>query len=382
MADQKRILIIDDNFQVALFLRTSLEIIWPSFSIVNVPSAEEGILEMRRGVDLVIVDLKLPGMQGTEFIQRIQRTTPETPIIVITGEGDPQLHRQVRSLNLAGFFLKPLEVDELTAAIRRILTGEAARPAKAPDLAPDTLTKIFQQLGKLRVDTGARYVMLVDSTGRCVVEEGQVGDLDIAHMAVLLADELVTFNELARVLKTPQPLTINYQAGSHYDLYAANVGPHYVTALVFDAERGRGQIGTVWLYTRRAVEELLALLVESAPLPAEPLPEVEADLVEPAVEPELEPEPESPPEPELQPMPEAELEPEVEPEPAAEAGNSSAPQTELPVIPLEEDLSTDEVDAFWDGVLDEAAGEGGDFGGIGFDEALARGLLPSDFGKN
>ena len=154
MADQKRILIIDDNFQVALFLRTSLEIIWPNFSIVNVPSAEEGFLEMRQGVDLVIVDLKLPGMQGTEFIQRIQRTTPETPIIVITGEDDPQLHRQVRSLNLAGFFLKPLEVDDLTAAIRRILTGEAARPAKAPDMSPDMSSKIFRRLGQLRVDTG------------------------------------------------------------------------------------------------------------------------------------------------------------------------------------------------------------------------------------
>ena len=380
MADQKRILIIDDNFQVALFLRTSLEIIWPNYSIVNVPSAEEGILEMRRGVNLVIVDLKLPGMQGTEFIQRIQRTTPETPIIVITGEGDPQLHRQVRSLNLAGFFFKPLEVDELTAAIRRILTGETARPAKAPDLSPAMSSKIFRQLGRLRIDTGARYVMLVDSTGRCLVEEGQVGDLDIAHMAVLLADELVTFNELARVLKTPQPMTINYQAGSHYDLYAANVGPHYVTALVFDAERGRGQIGTVWLYTRRAVEELLTLLVESAPLPAEPTPELEPVAVGPAVEREPVPEQESQPEPEL--PPEAAPEPEAEPEPTAKSGNSSVPPPEWPVLSQEGDVPSNEVDAFWDDVLDEAAGEGADFSGIGFEEALARGLLPSDFGKN
>jgi hypothetical protein len=39
MTDRKRILIIDDNFEIALFLRTTLEIIWPTHQVINVPSA-------------------------------------------------------------------------------------------------------------------------------------------------------------------------------------------------------------------------------------------------------------------------------------------------------------------------------------------------------
>ena len=47
MADQKRILIVDDNFEVALFLRTTLEIVWPDFEVINVPS---GVLRMGKAL--------------------------------------------------------------------------------------------------------------------------------------------------------------------------------------------------------------------------------------------------------------------------------------------------------------------------------------------
>ena len=114
MTDSKRILIVDDNFEVALFLRSTVEVIWPDYQVVNVPSAEAGMLEVHRsGVDLVITDLLLPGIDGVEFIDQIHGAAPDTPIIVITGEPSPKLHEQARSRKLAGFFLNCLRAGLL-----------------------------------------------------------------------------------------------------------------------------------------------------------------------------------------------------------------------------------------------------------------------------
>jgi DNA-binding NarL/FixJ family response regulator len=370
MTDRKRILIIDDNFEIALFLRTTLEIIWPTHQIINVPSGEEGLLEVRRApADVIILDLKLPGIHGLEFIEKINALAPETPIIVITGERSPELHQQVRALGVAGFFLKPLHVDDISSAVRQILEG-APEPEEGGPPPQKLSPQISRRLSALRIDTGADYVMFVDLNGRCLVRDGQAGDLNINRLASYLGGTLAHSAELAQILRAPQPFTINYQAGATYDLYAATVGPSYLIALIFDGRHGRGKIGAVWVYARRAIKELLDLLGSEAPVPVEPAsappsaPQPEPALAEaPAGPAEAELEQDQPPAPE--PSPQAESEPEPE-------GESAEPPEEGVVY------SPEEVDAFWESVLSEEEGQGA-FRGLTFEEARARGIIPADF---
>jgi len=351
MAETKRILIVDDNFEVALFLRTTLEIVWPDYTVVNVPSGEEGMLEMRRyGADLVIADLNLPGIHGLELIGQIRRTAPSTPIIVITGETSPRLRQQAQALNPAGFFLKPVNVDELTGTVRRILEGDLPQEPESPVTGRPLSPQVTRRLGALRIDTGAHYAMLADLDGRRLATDGQVSDLDTNRVAAVLSKELQSAFELAQILKAPQPFTINYQAGAVHDLYAANVGSEHFIALIFDAQRGRGKIGAVWVYARRAIKELLELLDAVPPTPAAPAPKAK-----PVQEPVQEP---------------ARVLP--TPEPAA-----PQPQAELELA-----FSPDQVDAFWDSVLSQENSGGGDsggFNGLSLEEARLRGLIPADF---
>jgi DNA-binding NarL/FixJ family response regulator len=382
MADRKRILIIDDDFEIALFLRTTLEIIWPADEVINVPSGEEGLLEVRRGrADVIILDLKLPGIHGLEFVEKVERLAPGTPIIVITGDRSPELHQKVRALGVAGFFLKPLHVDDISSAVRQILEGGAVPEQDAPP--PQKLSpQITRRLSALRIDTGADYVMFVDLNGRCLACDGQVGDLNTARLASLLAGTLANSAELAQALRAPQPFTINYQAGTTYDLYAATVGPSYLIALIFDARHGRGKIGAVWVYARRAIKELLDLLgSEAAPVglaPAAVVPEL-------APGPAPEPAPALP-RPEGEPEEEREAEPSEEPEPVLDTAAESEPAAdpepaEATDVPEEGVVySAAEVDAFWDSVLSEEEEEGQRaFRGLTFEEARARGLIPADF---
>ena len=340
MTDVKRILIVEDDFEVALFLRSTLEVTGSGYEVITVPSGEEAMLVVgRSGADLVITDLKLPGIDGLEFIDLVHRAAPDTPVVAITGELSPRLHEQVRSLELEAFFLKPIPVDEFMGTVLHILEEELPEEFPAAGEPHSIGPEIFRRLRSLRIDTGAHYATLVDTEGACVAADGQPGELDAAEVASLVARELRNSLEMARALKASEPSTINYQAGAAHDIYSASVGTDHIVALVFDAERASSRIGAVWMYARRAVKELLELLST------------------PAVSPETEPEPAEPEPAEPPPRPPA--------PPAPETGFSPPPER---------------VEAFWESALSEDALRGSeDLGGISLEDARALGLIPSDF---
>jgi DNA-binding NarL/FixJ family response regulator len=380
MADKRRILIVDDDFEIALFLRTTLEIMWPDYDVVNVPSAEEGMLESRQGIDLVITDLNLPGMSGFNFISWLRRTAPETPIILITGERSPKLREEAMSLGLAGFFLKPIHVEELANLVRQTLAVEMP-PAEAATTRRLIPAGVARRLSALRIDTGAHYAMLVDVGGNCLAADGHVQELNRDRIAALLATGLTNSFELAQALRAPQPFTISYQAGAFHDLYAANVGANHIIALVFDSQRGQKKIGAVWVFARQAVRDLLEMLTDLEIAPAAVTqPEPEPTTPEPTAEP-------TPPEPapkeaqEISPEPEITAEPAPAPAPGAEpVAPTPAELTPAEPTPAEPAVIVpDEVNAFWERVFSEdVPGEDDAFEGLSLEEAQARGLMPSD----
>ncbi|MBN1318065.1 MAG: response regulator [Anaerolineales bacterium] len=402
MAQKNRILIIDDNYEIALFMRTTLEIVLPDYQIKSVPSAEEGMLELDRGVNLLIADLKLPGMNGVEFIQRVRKKFQEMPIIVVTGEDRPKLHEQARAVGLDGFLRKPLEIDIFTQVVRRALGDEIPvdeKPAPPP--------QVVENLGNLRAESGAEFIMLVDLKGYCLASHGIVKKLDTEQVASLLTADLDTSFELARMLRARQPFTIHYQAGQRYDLYTANVGPNHLLVLLFAAQRGPSKLGTIWGYAHKAVKEILPLLSSFdepvSELSREPekkktgKPIIEP--LEPPVELEPLPRPRSVPAPvpalaeksvqmkkakgPVQPekikwpgKPEKLKEP-TKPEKVKEVIQPEKVKEPVQLVKIE--LTPEEVDAFWDRVITKEDEGNVGTGGIKLQEALNQGLIPSDF---
>src|SRR5574342_121011 len=105
----KQILIVDDDRELSRMLRATLELFDRSYKIIEVPSAEEAMLEARRyAFDLVIADIRLPGMDGVEMLRRIRRFHPDTQIIIITGGVPPATEAEARNLHIVAYFSKPL----------------------------------------------------------------------------------------------------------------------------------------------------------------------------------------------------------------------------------------------------------------------------------
>ncbi|HVB10042.1 MAG TPA: response regulator transcription factor [Bacillota bacterium] len=97
--------------------------------------------------DLVILDLRLPGMDGFEVLQRL-RAERDVPVLVLTARGETRDKLQGFRLGADDYVVKPFDPEELLARVRALLR-------RAGHLVDDVLT-----LGELRVDRGAYTVQV------------------------------------------------------------------------------------------------------------------------------------------------------------------------------------------------------------------------------
>lgn len=125
----KRILIADDSLELGRLLQTVFLTLDPTLFIQAVPSAEEALLESnRKPIDLLVSDIRLPGMSGFDLVKRIRARHPDVKVILISGLTDPSLAERVRQTNVEGFFRKPVDMTLFLAEARRCLDIPADSP--------------------------------------------------------------------------------------------------------------------------------------------------------------------------------------------------------------------------------------------------------------
>ncbi len=123
---KETILIVDDDEALRDELSTSLE----EFNVVQ---AADGIEALRliRGpneIDLVLLDFRLPGSQGTEVLKRIKEREPTIPVVMLTGHSSKELAIESLRGKADEYLEKPIDVEYLRRTIARLLDRRDARP--------------------------------------------------------------------------------------------------------------------------------------------------------------------------------------------------------------------------------------------------------------
>ncbi len=118
--DNKSLLIVDDEAGHRQMLQAYLED--EGFKISEAPDGAKAVNAIQeRAFDLVLLDLKMPGMDGLEALRRMRRITSAMPIIMMTAYGTIEFAVEAIKSGAQDFVAKPLDMEELTLKIRKIL---------------------------------------------------------------------------------------------------------------------------------------------------------------------------------------------------------------------------------------------------------------------
>ena len=147
-----RILVVEDDERIASFLVKGLRAEGYVTNVVSTGERAELLLEDPDEVfDLVLLDIRLPGMSGEEVLVRLRQRDTQLPVIILTARIG--IGERVRGLDLGAndYVTKPFAFEELLARIRAVLrssTQPAASELVVGDLRFDLLTKIARRGGR------------------------------------------------------------------------------------------------------------------------------------------------------------------------------------------------------------------------------------------
>jgi DNA-binding NtrC family response regulator len=117
---KKRMLLIDDDE----WIRDSLSLFFEGEGchLMVVETAEEGMEELRRqGYDIILVDYRLPGMDGLEFLERIKDSHSNALTILITAYGSKDVFLKARKIGVQGFIDKPFTTKTIKDSLSRLM---------------------------------------------------------------------------------------------------------------------------------------------------------------------------------------------------------------------------------------------------------------------
>jgi two-component system response regulator AtoC len=122
----KRVLVIDDERKMRRVLQMLLENL--GVESIAAETGEEGLRHLGdEQVDLVMTDLRLPGIGGVEVLRRIRATDAQVPVIVLTAYGTVENAVEAMRLGAFDFVLKPFDLDAVEATVRKALELQQVR---------------------------------------------------------------------------------------------------------------------------------------------------------------------------------------------------------------------------------------------------------------
>ena len=125
-----RILLVDDEadfrFSASIALRKA------GFEVIEAEDGKEALSMIRnfrsdgRGIDLLLTDLRMPGLCGLELLEALGEDGIDIPVIAITGYGNDSLRADLEAKGCNEFMEKPFEPDDLVMRVRKVLDNCAS----------------------------------------------------------------------------------------------------------------------------------------------------------------------------------------------------------------------------------------------------------------
>ena len=175
-----RVLVVDDEPNILRFLRTALAA--EGYLVSEAESGETALVALKRGrIDLLILDLGLPGLSGFEVIRQMRQAGSATPIIVLSSRTDESGKVTALDMGADDYVTKPFGMEELLARIRAAVRHRLQREGEKP---------VFKS-GDLTVDLVRRIVTVRGQEVKLTRREYDLLRLLVAHAGKVVTHKLI-----------------------------------------------------------------------------------------------------------------------------------------------------------------------------------------------
>jgi DNA-binding NarL/FixJ family response regulator len=125
--------IADDHALVRELLERQLQELRESVDVLHAGTLQQVLDLARTGepIDLVLLDLRMPGMNGFAGLQAVRQALPAVPVAILSGQVDPRTIREALQAGAAGYLPKTMRAAGMLNALRLILAGERYVPETA-----------------------------------------------------------------------------------------------------------------------------------------------------------------------------------------------------------------------------------------------------------
>jgi CheY-like chemotaxis protein len=131
MSAMKKILVVDDDPVIGKSFDRVLS--GKGYAVINAASGEAALAKLAaEDYDLVVTDIKMPGMSGLEVAESVRAKQPWMPVVIITGYGSDESEARAKAAGVTEFLRKPLSPEMIEASVG----AAVAAPPPAMPVAP------------------------------------------------------------------------------------------------------------------------------------------------------------------------------------------------------------------------------------------------------
>ncbi len=209
-----RVLMVDDE---ARFRETTRKILaGKGFDTILAENGEQAVEKLEDSPDVIILDIRMPGMDGHEVLARIRETHPDLPVIMLTGHGDQASAEQALAQGASDYLAKPCDIDLLADRIREAFMTRVPGTVRKEPRVGDVMIPIGAYTTIEESRTVADAVAALKASFTALTATSQI--METGHRSVLVMDSggqvmgMLTIKDLLELilpkyLSSPKPST-------------------------------------------------------------------------------------------------------------------------------------------------------------------------------
>jgi DNA-binding NarL/FixJ family response regulator len=217
------LLLIDDHVLVRQAIRAHLLTVDPEFNILDCSSPDTAMALIQRPepkIDLILLDLTIPGYKDVESLLRLRKIAPDVPVVVLSANEDPDVVRRCIDQGAYGYVHKSSDIETLVAGLQTVLSGgvflpaisvSAFQTAHPPTARSRNNKQLLASFTERQMDV--LRCMVVGMTNKNIAKSLGLGDGTIkTHVANIMNTmgvenrTQVVFELSRRGIKLPQPV--------------------------------------------------------------------------------------------------------------------------------------------------------------------------------